>query len=601
MSNYLPTGNDFVSLPTIRQEDGAIEAIGFLYMAQKGMIEIRGDDNKPLLQPFVSVIDNVGSERMVSFSSMEWHRDHYWIPILQAESDGIRLCATYFTPVGERGFGVRMTISSETDCSVRFGLTGRWAKSVHCVNEEKDLEGTMSCYRSHWNRSVLFDLRCGYPLFSFAPMADQPIESAFDQSNDGIDFRLYQDCMLRTNEAQTLTIYWGIGFEEVAAATSAQEMLRRGWDWEYSKTTAWPQNRICQMPTEKLSEIYNTNLFFCMFYSTGLTLDTEELVCATSRSPRYYVSAAYWDRDTLLWSYPAILDADAKRAKDILFYIFGRQRRNLGVHSRYIDGTMLEPGFELDELMAPIIALNGYVEKTGDMEILKERRIRDGISEILEKLTAEKHPSVDLYASFLQPSDDMCAHPYLTYDNMLVWLAFTKLSSLYPSLYADLAARAVRVKDAIYTHCVYKDEAGKPYFAWAVDLEGHHNIYDEPPGSLQLMAYYGFCAEDDEIWQNTLAVIRSPKYEYSFSDQPIAEIGCAHAPYPWVLSMCNSMLCGHEAQAWRELETLEMDNGIACESVDPVKGFCRTGAAFATAAGFLCHSLRVSVEKKKQA
>ena len=599
MSKYLPTGNEFVSLPTIREDDGAIEAIGFLYMAQKGMIEVRGDDVCPLMAPFISLKDANGNYPPAALSDLRWRRENYWIPVLEANASDVRLCATYFTPVGERGFGLRMSLCSDTDVSVRFGLNGRWATAMHCVNEEKELDGVKNCFASDWNHSILFDFRSGYPLFSFAPMADQPIESTFASNNGVIDYTLYQDCDLKAHEEKTLTFYWGIGFEEVAAATSAQEMLRRGWDWEYSKTTNWLQKRICKMPTEKLSEIYNTNLFFCMFYSTGLTLDTEELICATSRSPRYYVSAAYWDRDTLLWSYPAILDADAKLAKQILFYIFGRQRRNLGVHSRYIDGTMLEPGFELDELMAPVVALNGYVEKTSDRAILEERQIRDGIAEILEKLAAEKHLSVDLYASFLQPSDDMCAYPYLTYDNMLVWLVLQKLSALYPDSYGDLAKQAERVKTAIYEHCVYHDESGNPYFAWAVDLEGHHSIYDEPPGSLQLMSYYGFCEENDEIWQNTLKVIRSPKYEYSFSDQPIAEIGCAHAPYPWVLSMCNSMLCGHEQQAWRELETLEMDNGIACESVDPVEGFCRTGAAFATAAGFLCHSLRVSVEKKK--
>lgn len=599
MCKYLPTGNEFVSLPTIREDDGAIEAIGFLYMAQKGMVEVRGNDSKPLLKPFVSVQAEGGNYQNLSLTNLQWQRDHYWIPVLKADAQDLQVAITYFTPVGERGFGLRMTVCSTNDVSVQLGLQGCWAKAMHCVNEEKELEGVKTCYSSHWNRSILFDMRCGYPLFSFAPMADQPIASAFDNKDGVIDFTLYQNFNLKANVPQTLTFYWGIGFEEVAAATSAQEMLRHGWDWEYRRTTDWLQKRIYQMPSEKLTEIYNTNLFFCMFYSTGLTLDTEELVCATSRSPRYYVSAAYWDRDTLLWSYPAILDADTKLAKQILFYIFGRQRRNLGVHSRYIDGTMLEPGFELDELMAPVVALNGYVEKTGDTAILLERQIRDGIAEILEKMEAEKHPHVDLYASFLQPSDDMCAHPYLTYDNMLVWLVLKKLSVLYPESYGALAAQAERVKAAIYEHCVYHDDAGKPYFAWAVDLEGHHNIYDEPPGSLQLMAYYGFCEKEDEVWQNTLSVIRSPKYKYSFSDQPIAEIGCAHAPYPWVLSMCNSMLCGHEQQAWRELETLEMDNGIACESVDPVEGFCRTGAAFATAAGFLCHSLRVSVEKNQ--
>ena len=69
------------------------------------------------------------------------------------------------------------------------------------------------------------------------------------------------------------------------------------------------------------------------------------------------MSAAYWDRDSLLWSFPTVVDSDPALARRMLDYVFGRQRRNLGVHSRYIDGTVLEPGFELDELMAPVLAL----------------------------------------------------------------------------------------------------------------------------------------------------------------------------------------------------------------------------------------------------
>ena len=107
-----------------------------------------------------------------------------------------------------------------------------------------------------------------------------------------------------------------------------------------------------------------------MLFSTGITLDTEELVLVTSRSPRYYVSAAYWDRDSLLWSFPAILDADRELARRMLEYVFGRQQRNIGVHSRFIDGTVLEPGFELDELIAPVLALGRYVEVTGDHSLL---------------------------------------------------------------------------------------------------------------------------------------------------------------------------------------------------------------------------------------
>lgn len=111
-----------------------------------------------------------------------------------------------------------------------------------------------------------------------------------------------------------------------------------------------------------MDRILNTNLFFNFFYASGITMDTEEFVLVTSRSPRYYVSAAYWDRDSLLWSFPSILLVDVEYAKKMLEYVFTRQIRNIGIHSRFIDGTVLEPGFELDELCAPIIALDNYLK-----------------------------------------------------------------------------------------------------------------------------------------------------------------------------------------------------------------------------------------------
>lgn len=211
-----------------------------------------------------------------------------------------------------------------------------------------------------------------------------------------------------------------------------------------------------------------------------------------------------------------------------------------------------------------------------------------------------RHPDIALYETFLQPTDDEIVHPYLTYNNVLVWRSFLALAQLYPDRCAALKDAAQEVKDAVYQHCVFADDNGNPYFGWSVDLKGEHNVYDEPPGSLQLLPYYGFCGEDDPVWRNTVSMIRSPAYAYSFAGFPIAEIGCAHAPYPWILSLCNSLLCGHKEQAFRELELLEMDNGIACESVDPVQGTCATGAAFATCAGFLCHAMKTASDEGAQ-
>ena len=587
MERFIPTGNEMVSLPKINELTAGIEDLTFLSMLQKGMIEIRGTMEEPLMQPFVCC-----GGKALTISDMKWNRQHFWMPHMEAKVGEHDFSMTILPPVGERGFAIKMTLKAASDVKLHWGLKGLWESSWHCVNMDKKLEGTTHCYESGWNGSIIFDFRSGGPMFAFAPMSDKPTRASYDKNGDTIRYRLTNEATLSAGESVDLVFWWGLGFEEVAAATSAKEMLRRGWDWEYRRTAAWLDARTSPMPTPKLTEIYNTNLFFCIFFSTGVTMDTEELICATSRGTRYYVSAAYWDRDVLLWAYPAILEADHALAEEILHYIFGRQRKNIGVHSRYIDGTVLEPGFELDELMAPIIALEAYVDKTGDMEILEDANVIKGIKRILKELDTMRHPTIALYETFLQPTDDEIVHPYLTYNNVLVWRSYMALAKLYPAQYGGLVSKAEEVKAAIYEHCVFRDESGKPYFGWSMDLKGQHNIYDEPPGSLQLLPYYDFCPDTDEVWCNTVSMIRSPAYEYSFADCPIAEIGCAHAPYPWVLSLCNSMLSGHAEQAFRELEIIQMDNGIACESVDPYTGIATTGCAFATCAGFLCHGMK---------
>lgn len=596
MNRYLPTGNEMISLPKINETTAGIEDFTYLSMQHKGLIEVRGSDSMPLIQPFVIV-----NGKDIPLTDLKWTREHYWIPALAAKAGNNDFTMTVLTPVGERGFAMKLSFTAAESTDISWGLKGCWESSWHCINEDKKLEGTVHCYESGWNNSLIFDYRCGAPMFAFAPICDKETKADYAVENSAVTYTLSRTDSIAKGGTCEMVFYWGLGYEEVAAATSAKEMLRRGWDWEYDRTATWLEKRVCQMATPKLTEVYNTNLFFCIFYSTGTTMDTEELVCATSRGTRYYVSAAYWDRDVLLWAFPAILDADQELAEEILHYIFGRQRKNLGIHSRYIDGTVLEPGFELDELMSPILALEAYVAQTGDSEILEDRNVRKGIRQILKTLDSMKHPGIALYETFLQPTDDEIVHPYLTYNNVLVWRSLHGLAKLYPDKYGSLSKLAEEGKAAIYKHCVFHDGEGKPYFGWSVDLKGQHNIYDEPPGSLQLLPYYGFCDANDEIWRNTVSMIRSPAYEYSFADSPIAEIGCAHAPYPWILSLCNSLLCGHAEQAFRELEILEMDNGIACESVDPVSGICTTGAAFATCAGFLCHSMKTASEEGSHA
>ena len=585
MERYLPTGSEQVSLPRVNEINAGVEDLTFLHMASRGLIDLRGGQLEPLMRPFVA---QQGVE--AELGGFEWSRLGYWYPRFAARAGALGLEGVILTPVGERGFGYRLWLTNNGAETVEtaFGLRGQTGSAWHCVNVDKPIEGALNCYVSGWSGLPVFEQMCGVPLFALAPICEGECRAEFELAGEGWLWRLERTVRLAPGESAEFTAWWGLGLEEVSAVTSARELQRRGWDWELRRSLAWLAQRSLDLGDEALTRLYNTNLFFCIFFSTGRTLDTEELVLVTSRSPRYYVSAAYWDRDSLLWSFPAVLDADAALAREMLGYVFGRQRRNIGVHSRFIDGTVLEPGFELDELMAPVLALERYVDATGDRSVLADPDVLRGIDGILKKLDAERAEDCELYETFLQPTDDERVYPYITYDNVLVWRALRALGRLFER--PELTERAERVRRAIYDNCIF-DGA----FAWSVDLAGGHDVYDEPPGSLLLLPYYGFCAWDDPVYLKTAEMIRSPDYTYSFAGCEIAEIGCPHAPHPWLLSIGNSLLCGRSGEALEHLRRTRLDNGIACESVDEHTGECTTGEAFATCAGFICHALRRAI------
>lgn len=589
--NYLVTGNEYVSLPTIRQEDAALEGISFLHMGAKGMIELLGSEDSPFLRPVV-----LCGGRQVPLTQLRWHRDGDWIPCFTAQAAGAELKGILLAPPGERGFGWQLSLTGgEVNEVWQIGLEGCWARTMHAINESKPVLVEKNLYRSGWNHSFCMDLRPALSLFAFAPLTAEGAEQArcreeFHKDGEAITYSL-----LANAQDGPACFFFGLGYEEVSAATSAKELYRQGFDHLLEETRRWLSARRRHTADPALDELLNRNLLFSYFFGSGRALDTEQYALVTSRSPRYYVSAAYWDRDSLIWSFPAILLVDERAAEEMLRYVFTVQIRNVGLHSRYIDGTLLEPGFELDELCAPILALDRFVEQTGRRDFAHLDFVEQGVRHILARLATKRHRSQALYETFLQPTDDMRTYPYITYDNVLVWAMLRKIAALYRDRWPQeecsaLEQEAEAVRRAIWENCVFQKD-GEEMFAWSVDLQGGWDIYDEPPGSLLLLPHYGFCGMDDPVWQHTAAVIRRRDYPYSFADCPIAEIGCPHAPHPWVLSIANSMLSGRREQAKAHLLLCKMDNGIACESVDEYTGESRTGDAFATCAGFLAYAL----------
>lgn len=137
----------------------------------------------------------------------------------------------------------------------------------------------------------------------------------------------------------------------------------------------------------------------------------------TTRSPHYYVSAAFWARDAYLWSFPGLLFMDREATKEALLAGVSIYWKRMAEHSLYIDGTELYPGFELDEHCAWIIALERYVKETDDwgfVESLDPQLFSDFL-----KTLGKWRGETGLYRTFLSPTDDPVTYPYLTYDNVL--------------------------------------------------------------------------------------------------------------------------------------------------------------------------------------
>ena len=598
MKKYVVTGNDYLSLPQINENTAAVENVTFLYMKVKGMYLLTGK-NAPFFRPIVRFN---GAE--TPLKNLTWTKTEYWIPSFVAETEKRTLRGTYLTPDGDRGFMLRLEFESGESGEAEIGYDGEWAKTVHETNNSFEAEGVKKQWFG-WYDAPVFGYIEGIPQFVYSFLMDKNVMSQVSEKDGVFSYRCLYKEKTQKNGKMRLDIAFGLGFEAVAAVTSALEMLRQTFDSRLEDTAAFLRGRSVRTGDEKADLMLNYNLFFCYFFAAGRTLDTEELVMVTSRSPRYYVSAAYWDRDGLLWAFPAILKADQARAKEMLDYVFTRQIRNAGVHSRYIDGTVLEPGFELDELCAPAIALCRYVEETGDTAYLSREYIVDGINHILAVLKTKKHEKTHLYETFLYPSDDMHEYRYLTYDNALTANMLRSLAKTYSGIWTKervdlLKEEAESICNSIFEHCV-TEQKGKKIFAWCVDLKGHQSVYDEPPGSLVLLPYLGFCNKENEIYKNTLERLYAADYQYSFAGKKFSEIGCAHNPHPWVLSYCNSVLADRGSkEAVMEMLALKMDHGIACESISEDTGETTSGEAFATCAGMYAYALMTHFDRKKQ-
>lgn len=595
--NVIPTGNEWLVLPDIRAEDGAILSLNVLSRAYRGLVQARGVPGQPLLSAVVAI-----GGQPLPLTGLAWSLIAYWLPEGGVTIDGVEITLTICAPPGIRAAFVRLTATNRRAAPVQVGLGAdvTWSALERITYQPSPLTGTRSVAPGLWvDDATTFAYSTDDTRFAWSVL-HAGMTAELDGTAEAQTAALRgPDHLLAPGETAEATLILSVGLDEMSAPHNARALAERldrfGVDGVVAETARWLTRRCRTTGRPDIDQLMNRNALFSRFYAWGRTLDGEDWVGVTSRSPRYYVAAAYWDRDAMLWSFPALLRFDPAMAREALGVALGVQLRNTGTHSRFIDGVVLEDGFQLDAAAAPAIALADYLRTTGDRAFVLAHA--DAVDHLAATLAAARDEATGLYASWQDAQDEYRRAPFLTVANVLAWSALRGLAAVFGVLGRDAKAaapqaEAERLRGAILQHLVV-EHAGRRMFAAGWDGADGYLVEDIPPGSLARLPSLGFIAEDDPVFRATLDWLRSPAYTYSHHGAPFGLPGSCRLPFTTAWALADHLrLAGDRDTALALLLGATWDGGIISEGIDPATGATEAdGRAFATAAGYVAAAL----------
>jgi hypothetical protein len=568
----LYVGNHYISLPEIKIEDASIKSLNIVSLSNKGLVELSGEEAlfKPIFYKDGEKLEIVNNEAK---------EELYYIPSIKLHfASGEWALVKIYADMNEKGFVYEFECSKEMDVHLEVNVDK--LSFLRFNSHEVDFKKEFKIDK--WLKNPALNIFSYNISFALAFGGEKDFE--YEENGGRI--------LLKSKTNGTNCFYVTINSDMDGASTTLIHLKRKGFRNIYEELYTWLESKYIKYTQDnELERILNKNLFFNYFFAIGKDMETDNYITLTSRSPRYYVSGAFWERDSFLWSFPAVKLIDKGFHDFIAREMIIRHSKNTGDHAHYIDGTVLYPGFELDEAASYFILIGNMDIDLEDMELIK------ALERVYNRIEREFDKETVLYKTFLLPSDDPSDYPFVTIDNVILWRGFINLKDLYVKLNWYNKAEALQKKiDGIYKG-IYKylvtEVDGKPIFAWSTDGKGNYKFYNDPPGNLGLMYYYDFVDYQDEIFKNTIEYYYSPKYKYYFEDAKIRELACDHHPNtPSGLGLCGSLLNPlkrEEALLW--LKNANMDYGLLAESFDRNTGEAKTGVGFATGAGYLAMAL----------
>ena len=622
--DVLATGNEWMALPEIRAVDGALMDFNVLSMSHRGLLQVNGVTAEPVIAPYFTV-----DGKPLALKNPQWQLIEYWTPTATQTTDGIEATLTWCAPPGSHGAFVRLTLTNQrsTSADVALGVHASFGSLMRVTYVPVELSGTRSVSAAAWvSPGSTFSYTTNDTDFAWSiihPGSTSEMNSP--PTTPAPALTTTRKATLAPGQTLEANFILGAGIEEFSSSHAARALMelldRDGAEALINQTAEWCRQRTRKVNDPALDLLMNRNYLFTRLYAWGRTIDTEQLVGITSRSPRYYVSAAYWDRDAMLWSFPGLLDTDPDFAREALDYALTIQLRNTGTHSRFIDGVVLEDGFQLDEAAAPVVALGSYLQKTGDVEFLRDHK--KAIEFLRKRLLSRYDAATGLFSSQQDPQDEFQRLSFITVDNAIVWHALNDLAEIDSKLddatsTSDMRRRATELHAAILTHAVAVPPAGKEKIlasatsgrsdAGAVNSMLGGNGHDEesgeapgqnfvftdmPPNSLMKLPSLGFISEDDPLFIHTYEWLHSPAYKYSFSNEPYGLPGSYRLLFTasWPIADHLTLKLGRE-KALKILHAAKWDAGIITEGVHANDAeIDQQGRGFATAAGYMAHAI----------
>lgn len=403
-----------------------------------------------------------------------------------------------------------------------------------------------------------------------------------------VAFRALGTVRLKPGGRARIAVHLGVGAERDGALATAGQLARMGAH-ELLRNARLELARLARRSDDvALSELLNRNLIFNHFAAVARALDDDYLYPLSSRSPLHGATAVVNEREVLLWTLPALCETDPQLARELLLRCFEQYSDRPGFHWRYLDGTVLDPGVSVAHLCAYGIAIDHYIGATDDPTVLEEPVVQEALRDIDELLFARLHPDVFLGRSDLLPSGDAADQPYVTWDNVLLWVFARALDRIWP--FNDpprLQNAADELASAIWSRATVQVESAH-VLAYSTDLEQSAMVYDDPRGSLRLLPFYEFCSLDDPVWGDTMALLRSGSYPLWHGDQPLPAHASRSDPEHGALAaLCADLLADRTADAQVLLQRLRLPGGLACESFSVQTGEAVRGLHAAATAGFL--------------